>query len=121
MKTRYFDRAEGTESKLSTYKDGIRILSFIIFFFKEIKPFFFFGLISFILLMLALVAGVPVILEYSQTGLVPRLPTAVLSTGLGLSGFISFVCGVLLDTVSRGRRDHLRLSYLSFRALSEKK
>ncbi len=61
VKTRYFDRAEGTESKLSTYKDGVRILSFIIFFFKEIKPFGFFGVIAAALLFLALIAGVPVV------------------------------------------------------------
>lgn len=121
VQTQYFDRAEGTESKLSTYKDGMRILSFIIFFFKEIKPFFFFGLLALFLALLSLVVGQPVISEYLQTGLVPRFPTAILSVGIMLSGLISFVCGVLLDTVSRGRIEKLRLSYLSYSALSEKK
>ncbi len=114
--THYFDRAEGTHSKLSTYKDGIRILSFILFFFKEIKPFGFFGLIALGLFLLSLVAGIPVVLEYFETGLVPRFPTAVLSVGLMLSSIISFVCGVILDSVSRGRIEQKRLVYLSYPA-----
>lgn len=119
MPTRYFDRAEGTQSKLSTYKDGIRILSFIVFFFKEIKPFWFFGILALVLAGLSLFAGVPVVLEYFETGLVQRLPTAVLSTGLMLSALVSFICGVILDTVSRGRVENIRLSYLSYPAPSE--
>lgn len=114
--TQYFDRAEGTESKLSTYKDGVRILSFILFFFKEIRPFWFFGLVALGLATLSLIAGVPVILEYFETGLVPRLPTAILSTGLMLSGVLSFICGVVLDTVARGRVEVTRLCYLGYEA-----
>ncbi len=119
LPTRYFDRAEGTESKLSTYKDGVRILSFILFFFKEIKPFWFFGALALVLSCLSLAVGMPVVLEYLDTGLVPRLPTAVLSVGVMLSAVLSFVCGVILDTVSRGRLEAVRLAYLSFSSVSE--
>lgn len=117
--TTYFDRTEGTESKLSTYKDGIRILSFILFFFKEIKPFGFFGLLAAALGILSLIAGVPVILEFLETGLVDKLPTAILSVGLMLSGLVSFVCGIILDTVSRGRIEQKRLQYLSLPGLPD--
>ena len=119
LPTHYFDRAEGTQSKLSTYKDGIRILSFIVFFFKEIKPFLFFGLVSVVLALLSLGIGMPVVFDYFETGLVPRFPTAVLSMGVMLSAVLSFICGVILDTVSRGRIENIRLSYLSYPALSE--
>lgn len=117
--TKYFDRIEGTQSKLSTYKDGIRILSFILFFFKEIKPFAFFGLIAIGLMALSLIAGIPVVLEYFHTGLVPRFPTAILSMGLMLSALMSFITGTVLDTVSHGRIEHKRLSYLSYPGVAE--
>lgn len=112
--TRYFDRAEGSHSKLSTYKDGIKILSFMIFFFKEIKPFGFFSLVAAFLALLSLLAGIPVVLEYFDTGLVERFPTAFLSMGLMLAALVSFVCGVVLDNVSRGRVEQKRLAYLSY-------
>lgn len=112
--TQYFDRAEGTQSKLSTYKDGIRIANFILFFFKEGKPFAFFGLIALALLLLSLVVGVPVILEFLETGLVPRLPSAVLSMGLMIVAVLSFMCGTILDSLSRARLVQKRLAYLAY-------
>jgi len=117
--TRYFKRAEGTHSKLSTYKDGIRILNFIMFFFKELKPFGFFGLIAAVLALASLVLGIPVVMEYFETGLVERFPTAFLSMGIMVCGVLSFLCGTILDSVSRGRLEHKRLVYLSYPAVQD--
>lgn len=119
--TRYFTRAEGTESKLSTWRDGFRILNFIMYFFKEGKPFWFFGLISLALAVLSLIIGVPVIADYFDTGLVERFPTAMLSMGIMLCALISFVCGTILDTVARGRLEHKRLRYLQFTPVQAQK
>lgn len=110
--TRYFARPEGSASKLSTYRDGFRILWLIVSLFKEVRPFAFFGLIFLILAVLSVGLAVPVLLTYLQTGLVPRLPTAVLSTGLMLLAFLSLASGVILDSVSRGRLEAKRLAYL---------
>lgn len=111
--TRYFDRAVGTESKLSTYKDGVRIASFIMFFFKEAKPFAFFGLLSLSLAISSLVIGLPVVFEFFETGLVDRFPSAFLSMGLMMISVLSFMCGTILDSISRGRLEQKRLTYLS--------
>ncbi|XYP32424.1 glycosyltransferase family 2 protein [Zavarzinia sp. CC-PAN008] len=113
IQTAYGARPEGSTSKLATYRDGFRILRTIILLFKEEKPLQFFSLIfaGFFLVSLAL-AG-PVFVEYAQTGLVPRLPTAVLSASTMLLGFLSLACGMILDTVARGRREAKRLHYLN--------
>lgn len=111
--SRYFVRAEGTESKLSTYRDGILILRFIMFLFQDAKPMAFFGIISSLLALLSLIIGIPVILEFFETGLVPRFPSAVLSTGLMLSALLSGACGLIMENVSRGRKDTNRLFYLA--------
>ena len=89
MRTRYAARAEGTESKLSTYKDGLRILRTILYMLKERRPLLFYGVIAFGLIAVALGLAFPLLVEYLETGLVPRLPTAVLATGLTLLGFLS--------------------------------
>jgi len=109
--TRYYARPEGSASKLKSYRDGARILAFMGFLFKEVRPFAFFGVIGAALFMAAF--GAPIIVEYERTGLVPRLPTAVLATGLVLLSWLSFVCGLILDSVSRGRLEAKRLAYLS--------
>lgn len=114
--TRYYKRAGGTQSKLSTYRDGFRILNFILFFLKEGRPFFFFGLISLLLAILSLAIGIPVVLEFLETGLVPRLPSAVLSMGLMISAVLSFICAVILDSVSNARQEQKRLRYLAYSA-----
>lgn len=114
VETRYFERAEGTESKLKTYHDGILILSFIMLLFKEIRPFIFFGLIALVLAALSLVLGLPVVFEYFETGLVPRLPTAVLSASIMVSAVLSFTCGIILDSLSRGRQEYKRLRYIAY-------
>ena len=110
--TPYKERPEGSVSKLSTYKDGFRILKTIALLVKEERPFQFFSGIALALLFTSLIAGWPVISEYIDTGLVPRLPTAILASGLMILSFASFVCGLILDTVTLGRREMKRMSYL---------
>lgn len=108
----YHPRAEGTSSKLRTYRDGLRILFTILLLFKEAKPFVFFGCLAVVAVSLSLGLGIPVVIEFAQTGLVPRFPTAILATGLGLIASIMFSVGLILDTVSRGQRELKRLHYL---------
>ena len=111
--TPYRERPSGSTSKLSTYRDGLRILWRILVFIKEERPMAFFSLIGLGFCLLAVVLMVPILQEFLATGLVPRLPTAVLSMGLMTIGFISFACGLILDTVSRGRSEMKRMRYLS--------
>jgi glycosyltransferase involved in cell wall biosynthesis len=113
VETPFFERADGTQSKLSTFKDGFKILWRMIYLFKEFKPMPFFGGIASLLIILAGVLAYPLVLHYLQTGLVPRFPTAILCTGLTLVGFLSMVCGFVLDSVSRMRKEMLRLTYLN--------
>jgi glycosyltransferase involved in cell wall biosynthesis len=110
--TRYRARPAGSASKLKSYRDGARIAAFMGFLLKEVRPFAFFAFIAALFLVGAAAAGGPVIVEYERTGLVPRLPTAVLATGLVLLSSLSFVCGLILDSVSRGRLESKRLAYL---------
>jgi glycosyltransferase involved in cell wall biosynthesis len=110
--TPYYRRPEGSTSKLSTFRDGFRILRTILILFKEEKPLLFFGLASLIFFLTAGILAVPILVEYYNTGLVPRFPTAILVTSIMLLGFLSLACGLILDTVSRGRREVKRLQYL---------
>ena len=109
----YAARPKGSRSKLSTWRDGFRIFATIIFLFKEVRPARFFGAIFAVLALMSVLLTYPLIVTYLQTGLVPRLPTAVLATGIMILAFISGVCGIILDTVSRGRREAKRMIYLS--------
>jgi glycosyltransferase involved in cell wall biosynthesis len=109
----YGVRPPGSVSKLSTVRDGIRVLWTILVLVKEERPLPFFGAIALVLAVGALAFATPVILTYMDTGLVPRLPTAVLATGMVILGFLSLTCGLILDTVTRGRREMKRLYYLS--------
>ncbi len=111
--TKYKERPEGSVSKLSTYKDGFKILFTIISLVREERPFVFFGALFAIFALLSLGLGIPVVLEYVHTGYVPRLPTAVLSVALMLLAFLSLFSGLILDTVTRGRWELKRLSYLA--------
>jgi glycosyltransferase involved in cell wall biosynthesis len=111
--TAYRGRPPGSVSKLRTYADGIRILRSIVLLVKEERPLQFFALIGAALLLAGLGVGLPVVVEFVRTGLVPRLPTAVLATGLVLMSFLAFVCGLVLDTVTHGRREMRRLAYLA--------
>jgi glycosyltransferase involved in cell wall biosynthesis len=111
--TAYKERPPGSASKLSTIRDGARILRTILVLVKEERPLPFFGLAALALLLAGLGLFVPVLLTYLATGLVPRLPTAVLSLGLVLLAFLSLACGLILDTVTRGRREAKRIAYLA--------
>jgi len=111
--TNYRERPPASASKLRTIPDGIRILKLIARLIREEKPLEFFSSIAAVLLLVALILAVPLLSEYLHTGLVPRLPTAVLSTGLVLLGFLSFACGLILATVTRGRNEVKRLRYLN--------
>ena len=118
METPYRDRAEGSTSKLSTYKDGMRILLTILTLIKEERPLQFFTIIAVLVFLAAMILGIPLITEFERTHLVPRLPTAILSAALVMLSFLSQVCGLVLDSLSRARKEAKRLAYLSIRALS---
>ena len=111
--TNYGERPAGSASKLSTYRDGARILRMILTLIKLEKPLEFFGAIFALLALSSVLIEIPVIATYLDTGLVPRLPTAVLGTGIMLLAFLSLMCGMVLDTVTRGRIELKRLHYLS--------
>ena len=111
--TPYRERAHGSVSKLHTWRDGLRIVFAIARLVREERPLVFFAAICALLILLSLILGVPVVLEYLKTGLVPRLPTAVLSMGLMLLAFLSLASGLILDTVTRGRWELKRLAYLA--------
>ena len=113
VETRYGSRPEDSQSKLSTYRDGIRILMTILRLFMVERPLQFFSIISFVLAAMSIILAIPLFQEFFATGLVPRFPTAILSTGLMLSGILSFGCGLLLDNVTRGRQELRRLAYLA--------
>jgi glycosyltransferase involved in cell wall biosynthesis len=111
--TPYRGRPQGSQSKLSTWSDGLRIGLAILVLYKDVQPLRFFGGIGAVLAALAVVLAEPLLITYLDTGLVPRLPTAVLATGLTLLAFLSFACGLILDSVARGRREIKSLFYLS--------
>ena len=108
----YKSRPEGSLSKLNTYRDGVRILWTILKLFRQERPLAYFGGLSATLALMSLAFMFPLLLTYLQTGLVPRLPTALLSTALMLTAFLSLACGLILDTVTRGRQEMKRLAYL---------
>ncbi len=107
------NRPDGSESKLHTFSDGFRILLTIANLLRQEKPLAVFSTASFLLCSLSLFLGYPLIETYLETGLVPRFPTAILTTGLLLGASLSMVCGLILDTVTRGRLEAKRLAYLS--------
>lgn len=109
----YRERSEGSHSKLNTVSDGLRILRTILLLLKEERPIQFFGLLGLAFLLTGAGVGLPVVTEFLHTGLVPRLPTAVLATGLVTLGFMTFGCGLVLDSVARGRKEMKRLAYLA--------
>jgi glycosyltransferase involved in cell wall biosynthesis len=113
IETPYGARPVGSASKLRTFRDGFRILLMILLLFKEEKPLAFFSLVFAILSVLSVGLAVPVVVTFMQTGLVPRLPTAILATGIMLLAFLSLACGFILDNVTRGRREIKRLAYLA--------
>ena len=116
VETSYGARPDGSQSKLSTYSDGWRILKTIGTLYRVERPTLFYGLIGLLLLVLALILGEPLVVTYIHTGLVPRFPTAILVTGMTIIAVLCFFTGLILDTVTRGRREVRRLAYLAHRA-----
>jgi glycosyltransferase involved in cell wall biosynthesis len=112
--TDYVDRPVGSESKLSTIRDGIRILIMIFNLVREERPLLFFAAVSLLLSGMSFFLGYPIVVEYLSTGLVPRLPTAVLSSAIMIISVLSILAGLILDTVTHGRREMKRLNYLRF-------
>jgi hypothetical protein len=113
IETVYGARPEGSESKLSTFGDGWRILKTIVTLYRIERPVLFYGSIGAFLLALAVVLSIPLVVTYLHTGLVPRLPTAILVTGMTIIAVLCFFAGLILDTVTRGRREVRRLAYLA--------
>ncbi len=116
VKTPYYARPEGSASKLNTWRDGFRILLTILAIYRSERPLPLFSAIGIALAAVAIGLAIPVIVTYLEQGVVPRLPTAVLSTGLMLSALLSIACGLVLDTVTRGRREVKLLAYLQYGA-----
>ncbi|HPF57646.1 MAG TPA: glycosyltransferase [Candidatus Competibacteraceae bacterium] len=112
MQTPYRARPAGSLSKLHTFRDGFRILATIALLVRDERPLPFFTVLFALLTMVSVVLAWPIVLEFMVTGLVPRFPTAILSTGLVLLAFLSLACGIILDTVTLGRREIKRLHYL---------
>ena len=116
--TSYGARPEGSASKLSTYSDGWRILKTIGTLYRVERPVLFYGGLAALLLVTAIILAVPLFITYLDTGLVPRFPTAILATGMVIVAVLSFFTGLILDTVTRGRREMRRLAYLAYPAPS---
>ena len=113
VETPYRARLDGSESKLSTYSDGVRILWTMVRLYESERPRRFFSIVAALLMATALALAVPVLVEYARTGLVPRIPTAVLSASLALLASLSFFAGAILETVTKGRQEAKRLAYLT--------
>jgi glycosyltransferase involved in cell wall biosynthesis len=109
----YKERPEGSISKLRTYRDGVRIILLIFRLIKDERPFIFFGVLGAFFCAIGILAGVPIVATYLETGLVPRLPTAVLSVGLEMIGVFCFATGLILDVVTKSRQEMKRLAYLA--------
>jgi len=118
IETPYYARPEGSFSKLNTWRDGFRILGTILRLYRSEKPLRFFTAIGIFLMLVAIGLAIPVIVTYLEQGLVPRLPTAVLSMGLMIVAILSISSGLVLDTVTRGRREMKLLAYLSQPAIN---
>lgn len=113
LATPYYARPEGSFSKLNTWRDGFRILGTMLKLYRAEKPLRFFGAIGVLLAALSILLAIPVLITFIETGLVPRLPTAVLSMGLMIMAMLSVSSGLVLDTVTRGRRETKILAYLA--------
>ena len=117
LETPYYARPVGSASKLNTYRDGARILRMILRLYQLQRPLSFFSWIAGVLAAVAIVIAIPVLITFIETGLVPRLPTAILSTGLMLLASLSLTCGLILDNVTRGRQEMKRLFYLGIEGI----
>lgn len=113
MEAPFGHRAASSESKLSTTRDGIRILRIVFYFLKEVRPLLFFSAVALIFALTSLVLAYPVFVTYLETGLVPRFPTAILATGIMLLAFLSAACALILDSVAAMRWEAKRNAYLA--------
>lgn len=120
IESEYHERPPNSKSKLSTFKDGAKILLSILKLLEENRPLLFFGVIASALFVMSVGMAYPIIETFIKTGLVPRLPTAVLSVGTMLAALLSFMCGLILDCVSLGRIENKKLHYLNFSKKDEK-
>ena len=116
VSTPYYARPAGSVSKLSTWRDGLRIMAMMINLYRSERPLVFFSGIGVLLAALSIVLAVPIFVTYFEHGTVPRIPTAILATGLMLLAFLSIVAGLVLDTVTRGRREIKLIAYLQHSA-----
>ena len=116
VSTPYYARPAGSVSKLSTWRDGLRIIAMMINLYRSERPLVFFSGIGVLLAALSIVLAVPIFVTYFEHGTVPRIPTAILATGLMLLAFLSIVAGLVLDTVTRGRREIKLIAYLQHSA-----
>ena len=116
VETRYLARPEGSESKLSTFSDGWRILKTIGTLYRVERPVLFYGTVALLLVAAAVILSIPLVITYLHTHLVPRVPTAILVTGMTIVAVLCFFAGLILDTVTRGRREMRRLAYLALEA-----
>ncbi len=121
IRTPYYARPEGSASKLNTWRDGFRILWTILRLYRSERPLNFFSAIGTSFAIMSVGFAIPIFTTYLREGTVPRLPTAVLSTGLMLVAFLTISAGLVLDTVTRGRREVKLLAYLSQRAIDERR
>jgi glycosyltransferase involved in cell wall biosynthesis len=119
--TPYYSRPAGSASKLSTWHDGVRILLLVLKLYRLERPLASFGSLGIALAIVAIGLAIPILITYLQEGLVPRLPTALLSTGLMVLASLSIACGLILDTVTRGRREMKLIAYLALRAPGEER
>ena len=119
VETSYAARPEGSHSKLSTFGDGWRILKTIATLYRVERPVLFYGTVGALILLAALLLSIPLVITYLHTHLVPRVPTAILVTGMTVIAVLCFFTGLILDTVTRGRREVRRLAYLSLKAPGE--
>jgi glycosyltransferase involved in cell wall biosynthesis len=111
--TPYYARPRGSHSKLSTWRDGLRILLTIVDLYRSEHPLAFFAGIGIALAVVSIALAIPIFVTYFEQGIVPRIPTAILSTGLMLLAFLSTVAGLVLDTVTKGRREMKLIAYLA--------
>ncbi|HHK5595246.1 TPA: glycosyltransferase family 2 protein [Streptococcus mutans] len=110
----YKDRPEGSESKLNTFSDGFKVLKMIFNLFKDYKPLIFFSLLTIVMFILGLIIGIPVITEFAKTGMIDKLPSAILATGFMILAALSFVSGFILDTVVRQNRMQYELKIYDY-------
>ena len=115
----YRDRPKGSVSKLNTYSDGFKVLKMIATLFKEYKPFYFFGIVALLFLIIALILGVPVVIEYFKTGLVPRFPTLIVSCIFLVLSMLFWITGIILEVIVKKHKQLYEL-YLNLRCNNDK-